>query len=97
MAYLHNNLCYAEVAQLYEAMAASCPVVTADGRAMTCSPAEAGYKITTSDGIASSVIEVTPPLIECSPQIGDALELSWMCIGVIATAWGFKIIAKAIN
>lgn len=97
MAYLHNNLCYAELPQLYEAMAAGCPVVTQDGKALSCSPTETGYKITKSDGVTSSTIEVSPPLIECKPQIGDAMELSWLCMGVIATAWGFKILAKVIH
>lgn len=70
MAYLHNNLCYAELPQLYEAMAAGCPVVTQDGKALSCSPTETGYKITKSDGVTSSIIEVSPPLIECKPQLG---------------------------
>ncbi|MFL9711441.1 hypothetical protein [Methylobacillus sp. Pita1] len=78
-------------------MAAGCPIVTSDGQALTCTPTQTGYTITKSDGVTGTTIEVTPPLIECTPQIGDSLELAWMCIGVIATAWGFKIIAKAIH
>lgn len=97
MAYLHNNLCFGEVTQLYQSMAASCPVVTSDGKSLTCTPTETGYTITKTDGVTSSTIEVNPPLIDCAPQYADAMELGWMCVGVIMVAWGMSVLKKVIK
>lgn len=97
MAYLHNNLCFGEVEQLYQHMAASCPVSTNDGKAITCTPTQTGYSIITSDGAFSRQIDVTPPLIECVPQYADAMQLAWLCVGVIIAAWCMSILKRPIK
>lgn len=78
-------------------MAASCPVVTNDGKALTCTPTETGYNIIKSDGLSSTTIEVTPPLIDCAPQYADAMELGWMCVAVIIAAWCISILKRLIR
>jgi len=76
-------------------MAAECSSHTHDGKALYCLVTETGYSINVFDGVLTSTIEVNPTPIPCVPQFADAYQLSWLCIGVIATVWGVMYMRKA--
>ena len=103
MGYRYKNFCLDTVEQLHEVIAADCPVITSDGSSsIKCSPTSTDILMTVepipTTGLTSQQVYI-PQQINCDtgPAIADAIELSWLVVGVWVAAWGFKKMADALR
>ena len=98
MTYLYKERCLNTVEELYQFFAADCPLVS-NGYTVTCAPTSMGVDITLTDPVTTNTFTqtVVPPAITCPDFIGDAIELSWLVVGVLVSAWGFRVLYNMVR
>lgn len=91
--YLYHGLCYSQPSSVYSAMAADCPPVNNAGLPVVCTATATGYSVKTGSSWAAPI---TPPLVNCLPEVADAAALGGLVVAALAAAFALKILWRAI-
>ncbi len=86
-------MCYDLPSSVYSAMASSCPPVTSSGKPLVCSPLTNGYSVQVGNG---PVVPVYPVLVDCVPEVPDAISLGGLVLLALALAFGMRLLLRAI-
>lgn len=91
----YKDFCYSNPENVYESMAADCPVMTSDGLSVSCDVTSTGYTITKSDGVTSSTISVTPVIQDCNIDWGSIADLNGIFYLWFIVAMGVMYMRRA--
>lgn len=94
--YLYRNICYADPASVYAAMAAACPSSTSSGDGLYCTPTSNGYitNLVTASGTTS--LTVVPTLVDCIPEYADTITAAGLITAALSAAWAIRILVRAL-